>query len=61
MIHPQVCRELMMYFWSATKNFASPIAAMPQMMLSTPASSSRAAANTHQPVTLASFRAITTS
>ena len=30
-----------MYFWSAMKNFASPIAPMPQMMFRTPAISSR--------------------
>jgi hypothetical protein len=41
-----------MYFWSTTKNFASPIAAMPEMRFSTPATSSRIPANTHQPVTL---------
>ena len=58
---PQVCSVLMMYFWPAMKNFASPIAAMPQIMFRTPMITSRVPANTHQPVTLSSIRAITTS
>jgi uncharacterized Zn-finger protein len=58
---PQLCRLPMMYFWPATKNFASLIAPMPQMMFSTPATSSRIPANIHQPVALSSIRAIATS
>jgi hypothetical protein len=50
-----------MNFWFATKKLASPIAAIPQMTLSTPAIASRVPANTHQPVTLSSMRAMTTS
>ena len=41
-----------MYFWLATKNFASPIAAMPQMTFRVPAITSMMPAKTHQPVTL---------
>ena len=42
----------MMNFWSLTRNLASSIAPIPQMMFRTPAMDSRMPANTHQPLTL---------